>query len=90
MLRGVADKKWRALKIHGNFCTTMQHENAVKVTRRDVYVIDFIVLYLAGAPGFEPGNGGIKIRCLTTWLRPKERRTILAEAWQINRQTRRV
>jgi hypothetical protein len=25
---------------------------------------------LAGAPGFEPGNGGIKIRCLTTWLRP--------------------
>ena len=27
----------------------------------------------AGAPGFEPGNGGIKIRCLTTWLRPKAR-----------------
>jgi hypothetical protein len=26
---------------------------------------------VAGAPGFEPGNGGIKIRCLTTWLRPK-------------------
>src|SRR5262249_17046974 len=25
---------------------------------------------LAGAPGFEPGNAGIKIRCLTTWLRP--------------------
>src|ERR1043166_8583553 len=25
---------------------------------------------LAGAAGFEPGNGGIKIRCLTTWLRP--------------------
>ena len=25
---------------------------------------------LAGAPGFEPGDGGIKIRCLTTWLRP--------------------
>src|SRR6266478_8975754 len=43
--------------------------------------------WLAGAPGFEPGNGGIKIRCLTTWLRPKERRTILAQARQINRQT---
>ena len=28
---------------------------------------------LAGAPGFEPGNGGIKIRCLTTWLRPIRR-----------------
>ena len=27
---------------------------------------------LAGAPGFEPGNGGIKILCLTTWLRPKD------------------
>src|SRR5690606_19916655 len=26
---------------------------------------------VAGAPGFEPGNGGIKTRCLTTWLRPK-------------------
>ena len=25
---------------------------------------------LAGAPGFEPGNGGTKNRCLTTWLRP--------------------
>ena len=29
--------------------------------------------WLAGAPGFEPGNGGIKIRCLTTWLRPNGR-----------------
>jgi hypothetical protein len=28
---------------------------------------------MAGAPGFEPGNGGIKIRCLTTWLRPNRR-----------------
>jgi hypothetical protein len=27
-------------------------------------------LELAGAGGFEPPNGGIKIRCLTTWLRP--------------------
>jgi hypothetical protein len=26
---------------------------------------------VAGAGGFEPPNGGIKIRCLTTWLRPK-------------------
>ncbi len=28
---------------------------------------------LAGAGGFEPPNGGIKIRCLTTWLRPNAR-----------------
>ena len=26
--------------------------------------------WLAGAGGFEPPYGGIKIRCLTTWLRP--------------------
>ena len=25
---------------------------------------------MAGAPGFEPGNGGTKNRCLTTWRRP--------------------
>src|SRR3954462_5575151 len=29
---------------------------------------------MAGGPGFEPGNGGIKIRCLTTWLRPNQAR----------------
>src|SRR6187397_3169986 len=28
------------------------------------------VLALAGAGGIEPPNGGIKIRCLTAWLRP--------------------
>ena len=28
---------------------------------------------LAGAGGFEPPHGGIKIRCLTTWRRPKNR-----------------
>ncbi len=28
---------------------------------------------VAGAPGFEPGNGGIKIRCLTTCQRAKAR-----------------
>ena len=25
---------------------------------------------LAGMAGFEPANGGIKNRCLTTWLHP--------------------
>ena len=28
------------------------------------------MLALAGAGGIEPPNGGIKIRCLTAWLRP--------------------
>src|SRR5690606_34568309 len=27
---------------------------------------------MAGAPGFEPGNGGTKNRCLTAWLRPNK------------------
>src|SRR5205823_6066344 len=26
--------------------------------------------WVAGAGGIEPPNGGIKIRCLTAWLRP--------------------
>ncbi len=25
---------------------------------------------MAGLPGFEPGNGGTKNRCLTAWRRP--------------------
>jgi hypothetical protein len=50
--------------------------------REDKYLI-----LLAGAGGFEPPYGGIKIRCLTTWRRPsavaacaaaKTARTILA------------
>jgi hypothetical protein len=28
------------------------------------------ILEMAGAGGIEPPNGGIKIRCLTAWLRP--------------------
>ena len=28
---------------------------------------------MAGAPGFEPGNGGTKNRCLTAWRRPNLR-----------------
>ena len=31
---------------------------------------DIVCLIMAGAGGFEPPYGGIKIRCLTTWLRP--------------------
>ncbi len=31
---------------------------------------------LAGMGGFEPPNGGIKIRCLTTWLHPIRRQPV--------------
>lgn len=37
---------------------------------------------MAGMPGFEPGNGGIKIRCLTTWLHPITRGFLKAFARQ--------
>src|SRR5437016_5593923 len=40
----------------------MQHENFVKATRFRNQVFDFIVETLAGAGGFEPPYGGIKIR----------------------------
>ena len=30
-----------------------------------------VLIELAGAPGFEPGNVDTKNRCLTTWRRPK-------------------
>ena len=28
--------------------------------------------YMAGVPGFEPGNAEIKTRCLTAWRYPKK------------------
>ena len=34
---------------------------------------------MAGEPGFEPGNGGIKTRCLTTWRLPNAE-TVLSGA----------
>ncbi len=34
---------------------------------------------MAGAPGFEPGNAGIKIRCLTAWRRPNEVTQVLTK-----------
>jgi hypothetical protein len=41
---------------------------------------------MAGAPGFEPGNGGIKIRCLTTWLRPKSYRKAASKRFRLRRR----
>ncbi len=32
---------------------------------------------MAGVPGFEPGNGGIKTRCLTAWLYPNSEETLV-------------
>ena len=41
---------------------------------------------VAGAPGFEPGNGGIKIRCLTTWLRPNRYRRAAYRPFRVRRR----
>src|SRR5579883_1494990 len=47
----------------------------IERSRRTLHTsAQFYGVLLAGAPGFEPGNGGIKIRCLTTWLRPSGKR----------------
>src|SRR5690242_10207603 len=46
--------------------------------------------WLAGAPGFEPGNGGIKIRCLTTWLRPTRTGATLTRAAGARNDARRA
>ena len=45
---------------------------ALKIAKRENG--ESVARSMAGAPGFEPGNGGIKIRCLTTWLRPNRYR----------------
>gem|GEM_PF-2624246 len=36
---------------------------------------------LAGVPGLEPGNAGIKIRCLTTWLHPNGMLVLHSRKW---------
>src|SRR5437899_10054849 len=49
-----------------------QNRNARKIAKKQFYCNQ--LAELAGAGGFEPPYGGIKIRCLTTWLRPNRYR----------------
>ena len=35
------------------------------------FILHFYTAFLAGLPGFEPGNAGVKVRCLTAWRQPK-------------------
>src|SRR5581483_8277476 len=49
------------------------HPDALPSGRGDCYRVparSWSAESLAGAPGFEPGNGGFKVRCLTAWRRP--------------------
>lgn len=41
-----------------------------KKTGIQAITLKYLFVYVAGAPGIEPGNAGIKIRCLTAWRRP--------------------
>ena len=41
-----------------------------------MYFIFFLIL-LAGMGGFEPANGGVKVRCLTTWRHPNNNMIML-------------
>ncbi len=40
------------------------------VFRHKKTVVDDGLSGLAGAAGLEPANDGVKVRCLTAWLRP--------------------
>ena len=55
--------------------TNRDHLERVQTRRQEegprrVCLVSKYLICLAGAGGFEPPYGGIKIRCLTTWLRP--------------------
>ncbi len=54
----IASSKRKGVWVGGPVCTAKINESAE---------------CLAGAGGFEPPYGGIKIRCLTAWRRPKAR-----------------
>ena len=63
----------------GNECSTeFQNEgwnlfpNAPEkpTENKPILIENSVCCCLAGAGGIEPPNGGIKIRCLTAWLRP--------------------
>ena len=58
----------------------------LKVAPRKILPCQWTILQLlvAGAGGFEPPYGGIKIHCLTTWRRPKAE----AEGGEPCRETR--
>ena len=70
MSRGAAGKIWEALKTNGNFCDMTRHGIRENASQFVLYLLDLSVSFLAGAGGFEPPHGGIKIPCLTTWRRP--------------------
>ena len=64
----------RAIPVCGYPCPKLSRKWPAK-TRFRAQTADIAIKgdCLAGAGGFEPPYGGIKIRCLTTWRRPNRR-----------------
>jgi hypothetical protein len=61
---GIAgDRIWGVLELNFQMRSKFQFEKISLLNK-------ISALALAGAGGIEPPNGGIKIRCLTAWLRP--------------------
>src|SRR5580704_13546565 len=72
-----ATRKRRAHRLANDGGTEFQNDGHKSLSERAVEnkkaprkALTSHTYWLAGAPGIEPGNGGIKIRCLTAWLRP--------------------
>src|SRR5438445_306555 len=65
------NQRYREAAFGRSLCLTRGlFDERLRLTRR----FGCLVGWLAGAGGIEPPNGGIKIRCLTAWLRPNRPR----------------
>lgn len=42
-----------------------------------IVIFYFFLILLTGMGGFEPTNGGVKVRCLTTWRHPNNNMIVL-------------
>ena len=49
----------------------MENEKWKMKAKFSLFHFPFDTAFLAGLPGFEPGNAGVKVRCLTAWRQPK-------------------
>jgi hypothetical protein len=53
------------------FLQVVQEKSNELIDAAGIYFNAQALNCLAGVEGFEPPNGGIKTRCLTTWRHPK-------------------
>ncbi len=65
---GNFENRWISM---ASCCMDLRHGTVENRWKRSTKCILYQSFKVAGAGGFEPPDGGIKIRCLTTWRRPK-------------------